>query len=281
MTFRLRRALSPIPSVLLSGMPASVAARKAVVAGILLPALTLTGCGYFDSRTAHRAQLSLIGMSSSDVQGCIGVPDKVKKLEDGTEVYEYSRTLNIPATNDSTFIPLQSMVNIVETTLGGAGKTCIADIRVANGEVVDLHYSGDNDEILGADGVCSVITRGCVRRPMPDMQKVSNSPLGPVSGFRQPQIKGQTILHASTMMNAQGAAAQATGVNTGTAVTGGVPQATVAGSNTGASGTVSTGTSLGNAAAGGANQAAVQNAGAANPVTIPGTLAAQPATVSH
>ncbi|GAA10028.1 hypothetical protein ATPR_3032 [Acetobacter tropicalis NBRC 101654] len=249
MTFRLRRAQPAFAPTLFSALCAAVVSRKTLTAGLLLPALGLTGCGYFDSRTAHRAQLSLIGMSSSDVQGCVGVPDKVKKLEDGTEVLEYSRTLNIPATNDSTFIPLQSMVNIVETTLGGAGKTCIADIRIANGEVVDLHYSGDNDEILGADGVCSVITRGCVRRPMPDMQKVSNSPLGPVSGFRQPQIKRQTLLHASAMTNAQGAA-MADGVTTG-AATAAPTQAVVP-----------------------------QSAPSVTSVTIPGTLAARPATAT-
>lgn len=167
------------------------AQRQKLAFALLLPVIGLTGCGYFDSRTAHNAQISLIGMSSSDVRGCIGLPDKQQKLDDGTEVYEYVRSLNIPATNDSTLFPLQSVVNVVETTFGGAGKTCVADIRIADGKVTDVHYSGDNDEMVGADGVCSIITRGCTRRPMADMKPVSYNPLGPVNSFRQPQIQAQ------------------------------------------------------------------------------------------
>lgn len=151
--------------------------------------LALSGCGYYDSRTAHKAQISLIGISSSDLQACMGIPDKTKKLPDGSEIYEYTRGLNIPSANDSTLFPLQSVVNIIENALGGAGKTCVADVRITDGKVTDLHYGGDNDEIVGADGVCATIARGCVRRPLPSMQVISSNPLGPVKAYRQPQIK--------------------------------------------------------------------------------------------
>lgn len=154
---------------------------------VLLPVGGLAGCGYTDSRTAHRAQLAMIGMNSTDVQSCVGIPDKIKKIDDHVQIFEYSRTLNIPSTNDSTFVPLQTLVNLTETTVGGAGKTCIADIRIQDDRVVDLHYSGDDDEIIGTDGVCSIVTRGCVRQPLASMKHVRKGPFGPVSGFYSPK----------------------------------------------------------------------------------------------
>ncbi|MBE7730211.1 hypothetical protein [Komagataeibacter sp. FXV3] len=154
---------------------------------VLLPVGGLAGCGYTDSRTAHRAQLAMIGMNSTDVQSCVGIPDKIKKIDDHVQIFEYSRTLNIPSTNDSTFVPLQTLVNLTETTVGGAGKTCVADIRIEDDKVVDLHYSGDDDEIIGSDGVCSIVTRGCVRKPVASMRHVKRGPLGPISAFHPPR----------------------------------------------------------------------------------------------
>lgn len=154
---------------------------------VLLSVDGLAGCGYTDSRTAHRAQLAMIGMNSTDVQSCVGIPDKIKKIDDHVQIFEYSRTLNIPSTNDSTFVPLQTLVNLTETTVGGAGKTCIADIRIQDDRVVDLHYSGDDDEIIGSDGVCSIVTRGCVRKPVVSMRHVRRGPLGPISAFSSPR----------------------------------------------------------------------------------------------
>lgn len=152
----------------------------------LLPLSGLAGCGYTDSRTAHRAQMTMIGMDSTDVQSCVGIPDKIKKIDDNVQVFEYVRTLNIPAANDSTLFPLQTIVNLTQTALGGAGKTCVADIRFENDKVTDLHYSGDDDEIIGVDGVCSIVTRGCIRRPLSSMRHVKKGILGPVSAFHPP-----------------------------------------------------------------------------------------------
>ncbi|WP_239020105.1 hypothetical protein [Novacetimonas maltaceti] len=158
----------------------------------LLPLVGLAGCGYNDSRTAHRAQLAMIGMKADDVQSCVGIPDKIKQLNPNVQIFEYNRTLNIPSTNDSTFIPLQSITNLTETTLGGAGKTCIADIRIENDEVTDVHYSGDNDKIIGTDGVCSIVTRGCVRKPVSSMRNVKGGVFGPVSAFHAPKTPDLT-----------------------------------------------------------------------------------------
>lgn len=164
-------------------------------AGMLVTGLLglsgLSGCGYTDSRAAHRAQMTMIGMNSTDVQSCVGIPDKTRKISDTVQIFEYSRTLNIPSTNDSTLIPLQSVVNLTETTLGGAGKTCIADIRFENDRVTQVHYSGDDDEMMGTDGVCSIVTRGCVRQPVLSMRHVKKGAFSPVSAFHSPKLDAQ------------------------------------------------------------------------------------------
>ncbi|WP_242621803.1 hypothetical protein [Komagataeibacter xylinus] len=157
----------------------------------LLGLAGLSGCGYTDSRAAHRAQMTMIGMNSTDVQSCVGIPDKTKKISDAVQIFEYSRTLNIPSTNDSTLIPLQSVVNLTETTLGGAGKTCVADIRFENDRVTQVHYSGDDDEMMGTDGVCSIVTRGCVRQPVASMRHVKKGVFSPVSAFHSPRLEAQ------------------------------------------------------------------------------------------
>ena len=158
---------------------------------LLAPLIGLSGCGYTDSRAAHRAQLSMIGIDSQDVQTCVGIPDKIKKINDNVQIFEYTRSLNIPSTNDSTLIPLQTVVNLTETALGGAGKTCVADIRFENDKVTQVHYSGDDDEIIGTDGVCSIVVRGCIRQPLPSMKRVKKGPFGPVSGFYSPKIRAE------------------------------------------------------------------------------------------
>lgn len=168
-------------------LPSSMRNRFLCAIMMLMPLGGLTGCGYTDSRTAHRAQLAMIGMKSDEVQSCVGIPDKIKKLNDNVQVFEYVRTINVPSANDSTLFPLQTIVNLTETTLGGAGKTCIADIRLENDTVTDLHYSGDNDEIVGTDGVCSIVARGCIRKPVSSMRHVKAGIFGPVSAFSSPR----------------------------------------------------------------------------------------------
>jgi len=154
--------------------------------------LSLSGCGYFDSREAHRAQLAMIGMTSNDLQACAGVPNTTKVLNDTTQIYQYTATMNLPTASDSTIIPVQQLLNMTQVTLGGAGTTCKAIIRLDHDRVSEVHYAGDDDEIIGSDGICSIITRGCARQPEASMHKVSGGPFGPVSAFHSPRGPNQS-----------------------------------------------------------------------------------------
>lgn len=151
---------------------------------LLLPG----GCGYYSSRMAHKGQLAVLGMTSEDLMACAGVPDKMQTINAHVRVYQYTRSTNIPATNDSTLVPLQTLVNLTQTTLGGAGNTCIASIRLVDGKVTDMHYSGDNDQMIGSDGVCATVVKGCLNTPVPSAHPVSGTLFGPVSAFHAPDI---------------------------------------------------------------------------------------------
>ncbi|AQS86137.1 hypothetical protein A0U92_16795 [Acetobacter aceti] len=145
--------------------------------------LSLSNCGYYASRVAHKAQASMIGMNENDMQACAGIPDKIKKIDDHMTIYEYQRVRNIGVSANSTLIPVQSVQNIVSAMGGGDGKNCIADFRVVDGKVQDIYYSGDNDMLIGTDGVCSTVVRGCVRRNVAS----GSRPKGWISAFMEPQ----------------------------------------------------------------------------------------------
>ena len=46
---------------------------------------------------------------------------------------------------------------------GGSGSYCHAIVRIVDGKVVGVNYTGDNDEMIGKEGVCAPIVRGCLR----------------------------------------------------------------------------------------------------------------------
>ncbi|KDE20715.1 hypothetical protein AZ09_04535 [Acetobacter aceti 1023] len=182
----------PCPSLPSSPFSALFVRRaRWLVTLALLPALA--GCGYIDSRTAHKGQLAVIGMTNEDLQACAGIPDKTQKIDDHTTIYQYVRSVNMPSTNDSSLFPLQTFVNMTQTTFGGAGKTCVASIRLVDGHVYDLHYSGDNDRMIGTDGTCSTVVKGCIRSPVASTNRFHDRLIGfgPVSAFHQPSIEAQ------------------------------------------------------------------------------------------
>lgn len=153
----------------------------------------LSGCGYFDSRAAHKAQITMIGMTSYDLQACAGLPAASKQVNDTTQIFIYTGTQPQPTYAGSTLIPIGDVMTAISQLGGGAGTTCSAVIRLDHDRVADVHYIGNNDELIGTDGICSIITRGCSRQPESTMNRNTGSLLfGPVSAFRQPKGPNQS-----------------------------------------------------------------------------------------
>ncbi len=153
----------------------------------------LSGCGYFDSRNAHKAQYEMIWMTSYDLQSCAGIPASTKKLNDTTELWQYDGSMALPTMPaDSGFIPVQSAISIYQSALGGGGTTCRMLVRVDHDRVSEVHYTGNDDEYIGTDGICSIITRGCARQRESTMRRVNAGPFGPVSAFHPPRTPPQS-----------------------------------------------------------------------------------------
>jgi len=152
----------------------------------------LAGCGYQDSRDAHRAQLALIGMTAYDLQSCAGIPASTKKLNDTTEIFQYSGTHAAPSWTGSTLIPIADIYTVTNQIAGGGGTGCTAVFRLDHDRVSEVHYLGDDDEVIGTDGLCSLITRGCTRQLEATGSKVKGGLFGPVSAFHAPQTPRQS-----------------------------------------------------------------------------------------
>ncbi len=149
------------------------------------PLALLAGCGYGASRSAHQAQFSMIGMSVNDLQACAGPPDKTVTLNPAAEILAYSVK---PGVAGGLGLPIPLLGTV---TLGGSGGTCFANIRVVDNRVTELHYTGDDDKVIGNDGICETIIRGCMRQPEPTMRPVSGDGSGSISGFVSPPVPPQ------------------------------------------------------------------------------------------
>ncbi|MCO6417481.1 hypothetical protein JYK14_15115 [Siccirubricoccus sp. KC 17139] len=147
---------------------------------LVLP-MSLVGCGHADSRPAHEAQLSLVGMTSADLQSCAGIPDKSMRIDNRTEIFTYTYK------NDATG-GVEIILPVIGGgyQLGGSGSNCSANMRLVDGRVYSVFYSGNNDRPVGTDGVCAPIIRGCMRRPQASMTPMTAETRHNVSAFSQP-----------------------------------------------------------------------------------------------
>lgn len=154
---------------------------------LILATLSLAGCGYSESRHAHLAQISMIGMSSADLLACAGPAAKSTKINDVAHVETY--TYNPSATGG---FNLTLPLSLGGVSLGGSGTGCIANVRIVNNKVTEVHYTGPDDMTIGGEGVCEPIFRGCLRQPEGTMQPVNGADYDQSSAFHSPPVPPQT-----------------------------------------------------------------------------------------
>jgi hypothetical protein len=144
----------------------------------LLPLLflTLAACSSAGSRVAQEARHRLVGMDVNDLQACAGLPTRTQTLGDGTRLLSYEQAnANIGGLNVS--LPV-----VGGFSLAGSGSYCHALFRIADGRVIGLNYTGDNDDVGGQEGVCAPIVRGCLRQPVPARLPAPPAPPMPHAG---------------------------------------------------------------------------------------------------
>jgi len=123
----------------------------------LATATLLAACSINDSHLAARAQKSLLGMNEVTLQTCLGAPDE-KSVFGATEILTYYAT----STSSSSYsIPV----------IGGIGFSnggyCHTIIRLDNGLVTTIRYTGETRAFAAPDAYCAPTVGGCVTNPPP------------------------------------------------------------------------------------------------------------------
>ena len=97
-------------------------------------------------------------MDAKTLKSCAGIPTRIEQLDPRTELYSYE--IKYEKTGG-----VQITLPIIGGgfAAGGSGSYCHAIVRIVDGKVVGVNYTGDNDEMIGKEGVCAPIVRGCLR----------------------------------------------------------------------------------------------------------------------
>jgi hypothetical protein len=122
------------------------------------PVVLLIGACATGNDVARKGRELIVGMDVRTLQSCAGIPTRTKALDARTELYSYE----IQYENTG---GLQITVPIIGGGFraGGSGAYCHAIVRIVDGRVAGVNYTGDNDDVIGRDGVCAPIFRGCLR----------------------------------------------------------------------------------------------------------------------
>ena len=119
---------------------------------LLAALLALGGCAVEDSRIAQRGRTELLGMREVDLQACLGAPDQHSSFP-GTDVLTYYATSN-------------SSLGFSPPVIGGFSVTnggyCHMTLRVDNGVVTHVIYSGEKNATGAPDAYCAPILRSCL-----------------------------------------------------------------------------------------------------------------------
>jgi hypothetical protein len=124
---------------------------------LLLVASAVCACASGHS-VATDGRRVVLGMNADTFQACAGVPSRTKRLDPRTEIFSYELK------NENT-----GGVEVSVPVIGGgfkigrSGSYCHAVVRIVDGKVAELNYTGDNDDFVGKEGVCAPIVRGCLR----------------------------------------------------------------------------------------------------------------------
>jgi hypothetical protein len=120
--------------------------------------LILVGACATGHDVAEKGRRFILGMDVDTLQSCAGIPTRTRQLDPRTELYSYEIKYERTGGAEIT-LPLIGG----GFRLGGSGSYCHAIVRVVGGKVVAVTYTGDNDEMIGREGICAPIVRGCLR----------------------------------------------------------------------------------------------------------------------
>jgi hypothetical protein len=107
---------------------------------------------------ADRGRESILGMDADTLKSCAGIPTRSEQLGPRVALYSYENKYDRTGGAQVTFPIVGGGFS-----LGGSGSYCHAIVRMVDGRVAAVNYAGDNDDMIGKEGICAPIFRGCLR----------------------------------------------------------------------------------------------------------------------
>jgi hypothetical protein len=119
--------------------------------------LLVGACATAGHDVAEKGREVVLGMNAETFQACAGLPTRTKQVDSRTEILSYE------IKNENTG-GVEISVPVVGGgfKLGRSGSYCHAIVRVVEGKIAEVNYTGDNDDVVGREGVCAPIVRGCL-----------------------------------------------------------------------------------------------------------------------
>ena len=122
-----------------------------------LALLAITACTPAHE-VARQGRHLVIGMEATALQACAGIPTRTAPLDPRTQLWSYENKYERTGGVEITLPIIGGGI-----AAGGSGSYCHALVRIVDGRVAGVTYTGDNDDMIGREGVCAPIFRGCLR----------------------------------------------------------------------------------------------------------------------
>ncbi|SEO31631.1 hypothetical protein SAMN02990966_01631 [Rhodospirillales bacterium URHD0017] len=125
------------------------------VLGLAMPLISACSPSHY---VAERSREVILGMDVNTLKSCAGIPTRTEQLDARTTLYSYENKYERTGGAEVTFPIIGGGFS-----LGGSGSYCHALVRIVDGRVAAVNYAGDNDDMIGKEGICAPIFRGCLR----------------------------------------------------------------------------------------------------------------------
>jgi hypothetical protein len=119
--------------------------------------LVISACSP-DHYVAAKGRESILGLDADILKSCAGIPTRTEQLNSRTAPYSYENKYERTGGAQVTLPIIGGGFS-----LGGSGSYCHAIVRIVDGRVAAVNYAGDNDDMIGKEGICAPIFRGCLR----------------------------------------------------------------------------------------------------------------------
>lgn len=119
----------------------------------------------YSSHEARKAQGSMVGMSDFALESCIGAPDQKAQVGNAA-------ILTYDATTTNNGVNLTMPIIGGGVSLTGSGY-CHANFTLIDGRVTQVHYTGDNSQLLAPQSICAPIVNACVPKQEPSSTAAS------------------------------------------------------------------------------------------------------------